>query len=263
MCGIMGIYHPGHASGVNEQSIRRMLSSVVHRGPDGQGLFRDDSVLLGHRRLSVIDLAAGTQPMGNEDHTVHVCANGEIFNYRELTDQLPAQGHRFRTSCDIEVILHLYEQYGLDLFEHMEGQFAFALWDAPRRQLVLARDRFGIAPLYYARHGDSLLFASEVKAMLPMLDRLRLSPEGMAQVFTFWSAVAPRTVFEGIEQLRPGQCIVFRDGTRKDFLYWDVDFPPEGLHDIRDEAKAMAGLREILDESASLRLRSDVPVGHT
>lgn len=261
MCGIIGIYHPGHAAGVNEQSLRRMLSSVVHRGPDGQGLFRDGSVLLGHRRLSIIDLASGAQPMGNEDGTIHVCANGEIFNYRELTASLAARGHRFRTSCDIEVILHLYEEHGLEMFEHMEGQFAFALWDAPRRRLVLARDRFGIAPLYYAMHGDTLIFASEVKAMLPMLGRLRLSPEGMAQVFTFWSAVAPRTVFEGVYQLRPGQCMVFDGGVRQDFIYWDVAFPPDGGHDVRDEGKAMEGLREILDESASLRLRSDVPVG--
>ncbi|HPR56654.1 MAG TPA: asparagine synthase (glutamine-hydrolyzing) [Deltaproteobacteria bacterium] len=261
MCGIIGIYHPGRATGVSEQALRRMLSSVVHRGPDGQGLFQDGSVLLGHRRLSIIDLASGAQPMSNEDRTIHVCANGEIFNYRELTASLASRGHRFRTSCDIEVILHLYEEHGLDMFEHMEGQFAFALWDAPRRRLVLARDRFGIAPLYYAMHGDTLIFASEVKAMLPMLGRLRLSPEGMAQVFTFWSAVAPRTVFEGVYQLRPGQCMVFEDGVRRDFIYWDVAFPPDGDHDVRDEEKAMDGLREILDESASLRLRSDVPVG--
>lgn len=261
MCGIIGIHHPGHASGMNEQALRRMLSSVVHRGPDGQGLFQDDSVLLGHRRLSIIDLAAGSQPMSNEDRTIHVCANGEIFNYRELMAELAGQGHHFRTSCDIEVILHLYEQHGLEMFERMEGQFAFALWDAPHRRLILARDRFGIAPLYFAMHGESLIFASEIKAMLPVLGKLRLSPEGMAQVFTFWSAVAPRTVFEGIKQLRPGQCMVFEGGSRRSFLYWDVTFPPRGAHDIRDEMQAMDGLREILDESASIRLRSDVPVG--
>ena len=123
------------------------------------------------------------------------------------------------------------------------------------------RDSFGIAPLYYATHGDALVFASEIKAMLPVLGRLRLSPEGMAQVFTFWSAVAPRTVFEGIWQLRPGQCMVFEEGRRRPFLYWDVSFPPRGAHDIQEEAQAMKGLHEILDEAASLRLRSDVPVG--
>lgn len=261
MCGIIGIHNPGRAPGMNEQTIRRMLSSVVHRGPDGQGLFQDDSILLGHRRLSIIDLAAGAQPMSNEDHTIHVCANGEIFNYRELMTELAARGHRFRTRCDIEVILHLYEQYGLDMFDRMEGQFAIALWDAPRRRLVLARDRFGIAPLYYAMHGESLVFASEVKAMLPILGRLRLSPEGMTQVFTFWSAVAPRTVFEGIEQLRPGQCMVLEDGTKRSFIYWDITFPSQGNHEIHDEAQAMEGIREILDESTALRLRSDVPVG--
>lgn len=261
MCGIIGVYHPGQASGVSEQAVRRMLSSMVHRGPDGQGLFQDGSVFIGHRRLSIIDLASGSQPMSNEDRTIHVCANGEIFNYRELMVELAGQGHRFRTSCDIEVILHLYERYGIEMFAHMEGQFAFALWDTVRRRLVLARDRFGIAPLYYATHGDALVFASEIKAMLPVLGRLRLSPEGMAQVFTFWSAVAPRTVFEGIWQLRPGQCMVFEEGRRRPFLYWDVSFPPRGAHDIQEEAQAMKGLHEILDEAASLRLRSDVPVG--
>lgn len=261
MCGIIGIYNRNHLGDLREQTLRRMLSSMVHRGPDGQGIYRDDSVVLGHRRLSIIDLSTGAQPMANEDSTIHICANGEIFNYREIASDLMARGHRFRTACDIEVILHLYEEYGLELFEHLEGQFAFALWDAPAGRLVLARDRFGICPLYYSMHSDMLVFSSEIKAMMPMLGRLRLSPEGMAQVFTFWAAVAPRTVFEGIEQLRPGQCMVFERGSRRSFHYWDVSFPPWGGHDIHDEDRAMPALREILDESASMRLRSDVPVG--
>ncbi len=261
MCGIIGIYHQHHLGDIKEQVLGRMLSSMAHRGPDGQGIFRDDSVILGHRRLSIIDLATGAQPMTNEDSTIHICANGEIFNYKEIAADLKKRRHRFRTTCDIEVILHLYEHYGLDLFEHLEGQFAFALWDAPAKQLVLARDRFGICPLYYSRHSDMLVFASEIKAMLPMLGRLKLSPQGMAQVFTFWAAVAPRTVFAGVEQLRPGQCMVFKDGSQKSFQYWDVTFPGPGGHDIFDEEKAMSMLHEILDESASLRLRSDVPVG--
>ncbi len=261
MCGIIGIYHRNRLGDIREQALRRMLSSMAHRGPDGQGIFRDDSVILGHRRLSIIDLSTGAQPMTNEDSTIHICANGEIFNYKEIAADLEKRGHRFRTTCDIEVILHLYEHYGLDLFEHLEGQFAFALWDAPARRLVLARDRFGICPLYYGRHADMLVFASEVKAMLPMLGRLRLSPEGMAQVFTFWAAVAPRTVFDGIEQLRPGQCMVLQDGSHKSFQYWDVTFPQAGGHDITDEGQAISMLHEIMDESASMRLRSDVPVG--
>ena len=261
MCGIMGIYHPQHLGDIKEQALRRMLSSMAHRGPDGQGIFRDDSIILGHRRLSIIDLFTGSQPMSNEDSTIHICANGGIFNYKELMSDLEKRHHRFKTSCDIEVVLHLYEQYGLDLFEHMEGQFAFALWDAPGKQLVLARDRFGIAPLYYTMHLDTLIFSSEIKAMLPMLGKLKLSPEGIAQVFTFFSAVAPRTVYEGIYQLRPGECIVFKDGSKKSFMYWDVKFPAQGEHDIIDEKQAIAILYETLDGSASLRLRSDVPVG--
>ena len=261
MCGIIGIYHPDHRILVNEDVFGRMLSSLFHRGPDGEGIHRDENVILGHRRLSIIDLSTGAQPMSNEDGTIWVCTNGEVFNYRELMVDLSQQGHHFRTSCDIEVIPHLYEEYGLGLFEHMNGQFAFALWDSPNRTIVLARDRFGIAPLFYCWHEGSLVFTSEIKALLPLLGRLELSPEGMAQVFTFWNTVAPRTVFAGIYQLRPGECMVIRDGKSKQFIYWDVTFPAQGEHDIRDEEQSVSGLREILDESASIRLRADVPVG--
>ncbi|MDM7940077.1 MAG: asparagine synthase (glutamine-hydrolyzing) [Methanothrix sp.] len=261
MCGIIGIYDHNHLGGIREQVLREMLSSLVHRGPDGQGIYRDNSVVLGHRRLSIIDLSTGAQPMANEDSSIHVCANGEIFNYREIASDLEKRGHSFRTTCDIEVILHLYEEYGTGLLEHLEGQFAFALWDAKAKKLVLARDRFGICPLYYSMHKDMLVFASEIKAMMPFLGRLRLSPEGMAQVFTFWAPVAPRTAFDGIRQLRPGQCMVFREGSTESYQYWDVRFPASGDHDLIEEGKAMAMIHDLLDESTSMRLRSDVPVG--
>lgn len=261
MCGIVGIYHPSHVLSVKKDVLGMMLSSMTHRGPDGEGIHQEDNVILGHRRLSIIDLSTGAQPMANENSTIWVCVNGEIFNYRELTIDLVKRGHRFRTTCDIEVIPHLYEEYGLELFEHMGGQFALSLWDGPNKTLVLARDRFGIAPLFYCWHEGSLVFSSEIKAMLPLIGRLDLSPEGMAQVFTFWNALAPRTVFKGISQLRPGECMVLREGTSRSFSYWDVNFPARGEHDIRGEAQAISGLREILDESASIRLRADVPVG--
>ena len=261
MCGIVGIYHPGYLLPLGEGVLGRMLSSMSHRGPDDQGVYQDTNVILGHRRLSIIDLASGAQPMADERNRIWVCANGEVFNYRELKADLAGRGHTFRTTCDIEVIPHLYEEYGFELFEHMEGQFAFALWDRPNRTLVLARDRFGIAPLFYSRHEGGLVFSSEIKAMLPLLGPLEISPPGLAQVFTFWNSVAPRTVFAGIEQLRPGECMVVRDGEARSFIYWDVTFPAKGEHDIRDEAQAVSGIREILYESASVRLRADVPVG--
>ncbi len=261
VCGIIGIYHERHFPAMEEDVLGRMLSSMSHRGPDGEGIHRDEHVILGHRRLSIIDLSTGAQPMANEDQTIWVCANGEVFNYHELTTDLVKRGHRFRTTCDIEVIPHLYEEYGLDLFRHMSGQFALALWDGPNKTLVLARDRFGIAPLFYAWHKGSLIFSSEIKAMLPLLGRLELSPEGMAQVFTFWNTVAPRTVFKDIYQLRPGECMVIREGAGRSFIYWDVTFPTNGHHDICDEGQAVPRLREILDESVSMRLRADVPVG--
>ena len=151
MCGIIGIIIHSIFP-ISRTRLEKMLTNVAHRGPDGPGIFRDDSIILGHKRLSIIDLSTGAQPMANEDLSIHVCANGEIFNYKELVPDLKKKGHQFRTTCDIEVILHLSEEYGLDLFRYMEGQFAFALWDAPKRRLVLARDRFGIAPLYYCKH---------------------------------------------------------------------------------------------------------------
>jgi asparagine synthase (glutamine-hydrolysing) len=261
MCGILGIYHADRLKPVDGDVFGRMLASLSHRGPDGEGSFRDDNILLGHKRLSIIDLSSGAQPMSNTDGTIQVCVNGEIFNYRELKADLVKRGHSFKTTCDIEVIPHLYEEYGLDLFEHMEGQFAIALWNSTKKTLILARDRFGIAPLFYCRHEDSLVFSSEIKAMLPLIGRRELSPEGMAQVFTFWNTIAPRTVFKDINQLRPGECMVIKEGTSSSFIYWDLTFPDDGSHDINDEDKAATMVREILDESASMRLRADVPVG--
>jgi len=261
MCGIIGLYNEHRLKPVDSEIFGRMLSALTHRGPDGEGDYRDDHILLGHKRLSIIDLTTGAQPMPNTDRSIWVCCNGEIFNYREIMADLVKRGHSFRTTCDIEVIPHLYEEYGLDFFQHMEGQFALVLWDTRSRTLILARDRFAIAPLFYCHHDGNLLFSSEVKAMLPLTGRMELSPEGMAQVLTFWNAVPPRTVYKGIYQLRPGECMVMRDGSSKSFIYWDVTFPDNGDHDVTDEKKAVSSLREILDESASMRLRSDVPVG--
>ncbi len=260
MCGIAGVYHY-RAGGIDPAAISGMLPFMSHRGPDESGTYRDEEVVLGHTRLAIIDLTSGSQPMSNADRTIWVCANGEIFNYIELKKKLSAQGHTFSTTCDIEVIPHLYEEYGLDFLGHMNGQFAFALWDTRQHRLVLARDRFGIAPLFYAYRGASLVFASTVKSLMPIVGSLSMDLEGLAQVFTFWNTLAPRTVFRGIRQLRPGECMVHDRDEIRSFTYWDLSFPCDGEHDISTEANAIEQIRTTLDEATAIRLRSDVPVG--
>jgi asparagine synthase (glutamine-hydrolysing) len=258
MCGVAGIYNP---CGFTLNDIEKMLPSMEHRGPDEYGTWVGDGILLGHKRLSIIGVSSGRQPLSNNDGSVVVSANGEIFNYIELREELKKKGHVFNTDCDIELIPHLYDEYGLGMFEHMNGQFAFALWDNKNRRLVLGRDRFGISPLFYAFKGKSLIFSSEAKAMLPILGRFSLDYKGLSQVFTFWNAVAPRTIFEGISQLRPGEFMVIDSTGIKKQIYWDLEFPDSGGHDVRDEKKAIEGIRELLDNSAYIRLRADVPVG--
>lgn len=260
MCGIAGIYNH-QSGGFDRCALEKGLSLMEHRGPDGSGIYRDDEVILGHRRLAIIDLKTGDQPMANEDGSVWVICNGEIFNYIELRAELIGKGHRFSTNCDIEVLVHLYEEYGTGFLPHINGQFAFALWDTKTRRLMLARDRFGIAPLFYTHRGRSLIFASAVKAMIPLIGTLRIDPEGLSQIFTFWNTLAPRTAFKDICQLKPGECIIHEGGIRRSFLYWDIHFPPAGGHDITLREDAEEGIREILDHAVSIRLRSDVPVG--
>lgn len=258
MCGVAGIYNP---VGYSLDDIERMLPTMNHRGPDEYGTWAGDGLLLGHKRLSIIGVSTGRQPLSNNDGSIVVSANGEIFNYIELREELKKKGHTFRTDCDIELIPHLYDEYGLDMFEHMNGQFAFALWDMKNRRLILARDRFGISPLFYTTKGESLIFSSEIKAMLPVLGKMSLDYMGLSQVFTFWNTVAPRTVFEGVSQLRPGEYMIADSSGIKKRIYWDLEFPDAGGHDIRDEKKAVEGIRELLDRSAYIRLRADVPVG--
>ncbi|MDT8272613.1 MAG: asparagine synthase (glutamine-hydrolyzing) [Desulfomonilia bacterium] len=261
MCGIAGIYNPEGVQQSQEVLMASMLGSLSHRGPDGEGIYRDDRIVLGHKRLAIIDLTSGDQPMATPDGSLWVCANGEVFNYIEIRRELMEKGHTFRTTCDIEVILHLYEEYGLDLFEHMNAQFSFALWDTRKKTLILARDRSGILPLFYSWVGSTFVFSSEVKAMQPLMGKFQLNPEGLAQVFTFWNVVAPTSIFEGIHQLRPGECMVVEESRSRTFLYWDMTFPRDGEHDIREEAPACALIRETLHDASAIRLRADVPVG--
>jgi asparagine synthase (glutamine-hydrolysing) len=264
MCGIAGIVNrrPGLAAPELEP-LAYMAGALSHRGPDEFGLYRDRQAGLSHARLSIIDLAGGQQPLSNEDGSLWIVFNGEIFNYVELREELEALGHRFKTRSDTEVIVHAYEEWSDQAFMRLNGQWAVALWDSARSTITLARDPFGVRPLYLAEHDGRLFFASEVKAIFaaePGLPR-RLDPVGLEQVFTFWTTIAPRTVFDGIEELEPGAVRTYSpSGVRRSRSY-EPGFPTDrGFPGTLDEA--VAEVRAALEQATSLRmLRADVPVG--
>lgn len=262
MCGVCGIVVTDGPP-PDAELVTRMMGRLRHRGPDGSGYYRDEHAALGHTRLAIIDTATGAQPMCNEDGSLWITFNGEIFNYVELGRELRRRGHTFRTSSDTEVVVHAFEEWGEACFDRFNGQWALALWDAREQRLVLSRDRFGVRPLYYALTPGRLTFASEVKALMadPALRR-GLDPVGLDQTLTYWSTVAPRTVFEGIEQLEPGHVAVLdRQGFRR-HPYWSIDFPARGHEERQDLATNTRELRDRLIEAARLRFeRSDVPVG--
>jgi asparagine synthase (glutamine-hydrolysing) len=262
MCGIAGILALEGGLPPRDDELRAMARQLRHRGPDGEGFWRDAGIGLAHTRLSIIDLQGGAQPIGNEDESVQVVFNGEIFNYVELRKELEGRGHRFSTKTDTEVIVHLYEDHGEDFVDHLNGQFAIALWDRKRRKLILVRDRVGMLPLFYARLPGRIIFASEVKALLPILGSPRLDPIALDQIMTFWSPVSPRTLFEGVEQLPPGRMMVVRDGTACVHQYWDWRFPEvPGEYWSAPEEELSDRLRDLLLDAVRLRLRADVPVG--
>jgi asparagine synthase (glutamine-hydrolysing) len=259
MCGIAGIVH-FDASPVDRALVRRMLATIRHRGPDASGVRIVGNAGLAHARLSIIDLAGGRQPMPNEDRSLWVTFNGEIFNYLELRESLLAKGHRFATRSDTEVIVHAYEEYGEDCVQHFNGQWAFAIWDTRRKTLFLSRDRLGVRPLYYTTTGGKFLFGSEVKAIFAHPEVVRdLDPIGLDQVFTFWCPLAPRTVFRGVWELPPGHNLVVCDGKLRLASYWQLDYR-DGDRDISADQYAEQ-LLVLLTDATRLRLRSDVPVG--
>ncbi len=238
-----------------------MITRLHHRGPDGYGFYLDEQVGLAHARLSIIDLEGGDQPIHNEDGSIQVVFNGEIFNYIELRGKLEPLGHRFYTRSDTEVIVHLYEEYGERFVEHLNGQFAIALWDKPRKRLILARDRTGIRPLFYTFTGDRLLFASEVKALFASSSpQRRLDIKALGEIFTYWAPLPSHCIFEDIESLPPGHLMTIEHGQSRIERYWDWDFPDE-ITDERPADELAEELKALLIDSVRLRLRSDVPVG--
>lgn len=261
MCGICGVVTGGPPPDRN--LLLRMIGRLKHRGPDGSGYLVDAGVGLGHARLAIIDTVGGAQPLSNEDGSLWISFNGEIFNYVELRDELRARGHRFRTASDTEVIVHAWEEWGEQAFTRFNGQWAVALWDRSRRRLILSRDRLGVRPLYYTRSGDRLVFASEVKALFadPAIPRA-IDPVGLDQTFTYWSTVAPRTPFAGIQQLEPGHVAIMDTDGFRSHPFWSIDFPPRGEEPGQHAQANADALRERLVEASRLRfIRSDVPVG--
>ncbi len=262
MCGIAGVYHIDNGATADREVLERMVERLRHRGPDERGYYVDGAIGLGQCRLSIIDLEGGRQPVFNEDRSVAVIFNGEIFNYLELRKFLEAKGHRFYTRSDTEVLVHCYEEYGLRFLEELNGQFAIALWDKTNRRLVLARDRLGIRPLFYSVRGDgSLVFASEVKALFcyPQIEP-RIDPAGVEQVFTTWVTIPPRTVFENISELPPASLLVAEPGKLETERYWKLCYPREGELEERSLEYYCRRLEELLDDAVALRLRADVPV---
>ena len=263
MCGIAGIALKEGTRPVDAALLQAMTDRLRHRGPDAEGTFVSAGIGLGSRRLSIIDLETGDQPIANEDGSIVVVCNGEIYNYVELRAELLAAGHEFRTQSDTEVIVHLYEEHGVGCVERLRGMFALALWDSGRRRLVLARDRLGIKPLYCAETARGLYFASEQKALLEADDVPReISPRGVNDLFTLGFVAVPATLFASIHQLLPGTWLLFEDGSASIHRYWDVKFPSrdEPAPRIREEEWTEA-LEEKLDEVVRLHLRSDVAVG--
>jgi asparagine synthase (glutamine-hydrolysing) len=270
MCGIAGELLIGSGPAPELATLQRMAAALRHRGPDEFGVYRDARCGLAHARLSIIDVKTGQQPLCNEDGTIWISFNGEIFNYLELRDELVALGHSFRTRSDTEVIAHAFEQWRSRCFTRFNGQFAVALWDARCEQLVLARDRLGVRPLHVCAHGGRIRFASEVKAIFasdPAIPRA-LDPEGLRQTFCLWSPVAPRTAFLGVEELPPGHVRSYdRSGAVREEAFWRPDYPEsraEGTPGLfaGSFAEAATAVRGALTRAVELRmLRSDVPVG--
>lgn len=278
MCGICGVLALDGPLSLPDGAPERMIGVMRHRGPDEFGAWQDGTVFFGHARLSIIDLVTGQQPLCNEDGSIWITFNGEVFNYIELAAELEAKGHVLRTRSDTEVIVHAYEEWGDACVDRFVGQFAFAIRDRRRRRLLLARDRFGIRPLYVAEHRGQLLFGSEIKALrafpgfAPALD-----PAALAEVGTFWVTIAPRTAFAGVAQIPPGHVAVVEERPQgpppeaplpaclRLRRYWHPTFLPEAEDRRRvapDElARLAAGVRERLVDAAVIRLRADVPVG--
>jgi len=262
MCGIAGICHMHSPGPLSLKTLQNMTALLRHRGPDEAGIYLDDWVGLAHARLSIIDLFSGIQPIHNEDETMWIVYNGETYNYPELKEELLRKGHRFYTTSDTEVVLHLYEEKGTACVEDLNGQFAFAIWDSRKKEIFLTRDRIGIRPLHYTIKNDLLIFSSEIKSIFACDEVARhIDPLAMDQIFTFWTTLPGRTAFKNICELQPGHYLMLSGGQVTVKRYWDIPFSPrqEQLNMAPDEISGRIG--ELLLDAVRIRLRADVPVG--
>lgn len=263
MCGIAGILSFNENRPCSPQNLFSMIAAMRHRGPDEHGIFMDDCMGLAHARLSIIDLSHGSQPLSNEDQSVWVVFNGEIYNYIELKKELECKGHVFRTNTDTEVIVHLYEENGIQGIREFNGQFAFGLWDTRKKIFFLVRDRIGVRPLHYCVHDKRLLFASEIKSLFaadPALPR-QIDPIAMDQVFTFWAPLPGRTMFKGIKEVQAGHYLVIKtSGEISDNCYWNIPFVPREQWSTVPLQELSRSAAELLEDAVRFRLRADVPV---
>ena len=261
MCGITGIVNLERPEPIGEETLRGMLGMLRHRGPDEFGIYASPWAGLGSARLSILDLSGGQQPISNEDQSLWIVYNGEVFNYVELRPQVEALGHRLTTHTDTEIILHLYEEYGPACLNLLNGQFAIAIWDERERSLFLARDRMGIRPLFYTQKDGRFIFGSEVKAMLayPGL-KAEIDPAALAQAFTLWSVQPPASIFRGIQALPPAHSLLLKDGRAEVTPYWALDLSQEMDAD-QPVGPVLEEFKQLLIDSTLIRLRADVPVG--
>jgi asparagine synthase (glutamine-hydrolysing) len=262
MCGFCGVLNFNGQAPVDREGLAAMTATLRHRGPDDLGSFLSGPVGLGHRRLSIIDLETGHQPLSNEDGSIWIVYNGELYNYREIRANLEKAGHCFATQSDTEVIVHAYEEYGADCLKAMNGMFAFAIWDGRRRRLMLARDRLGIKPLYYARLPGCLLFGSEVKALLahPRLER-RLDTTALSLYLSLEYVPTPHSIFAGVNKLPPGHFLMVEDSHTHLERYWDLRLDKSEPHSAKTLTDCTAEVRQLLHDAVKMELVADVPVG--
>lgn len=260
MCGISGFINNSDSDLVNMDLLRRSCNAILHRGPDSEGQYQSNNVFYGMRRLKIIDLNTGDQPIFNEDKSIFVVFNGEIYNFQEIRNVLLQKGHSFYTKTDTEVIVHAYEEYGLDCVKYFRGMFAFALWDSRNSRAIIARDHLGIKPLYYAHINNILAFSSELKGLLvaPFITK-EIDFESVNMYFTFSYIPAPKTIFKGVHKLEPGHMIVFENNIVKVQKYWDINFTIDEKGE--SEKYYINKLTESLRESVRLQMISDVPIG--
>ena len=261
MCGITGFYQFNDSTDNKINTLRSMLTRIKHRGPDESGIYLSDDIGMGSARLSIIDLSTGTMPLSNENESLWIVFNGEIFNYIELKEELLAKNHKFKTNSDTEVIVHLYEEYGPEFLNKLNGQFAIAIWDKNKQELFLARDRVGIRPLFYTTINNAFVFSSEIKSFLEFPDfNPKISAKALSEYFTFWTSLSSNTAFEGVFELPPGSYMTINANSKTIRSYWELPITKPIEYQFNTAEEAAKEFETIFTDAVKLRLRADVQV---